>query len=283
MKSFLIKNSPLLVILLISAFIRFYHLGQVPPGLFMDEASNGYNAYSILKTGKDEYGNFLPLTIKAFGDYNPALSTYLLIPSIAVFGLTNFAVRFPSAFFGTLTVLLTYFLAKELFGEDTVNYTFKFKKTKIRISLAIIATLFMAIIPWHIQFSRYDHEANFLIFFSALGIWTLLKSKKSLLYLLASAFSFGLAFNTYHSAKVWVPLLVLSLAFWYKKDLLKYGIKIFYPLLILFIFSLPIILNFKSSLIRGAIKSQVNKNFALLLFIFIREMIPIKIIGIIKI
>ena len=121
MKYFLIKSKVLLIlIILLAALLRFYQLGKNPPSLFVDEVSNGYNAYSILKTAKDEYGNFLPVTIRAFGDYNPALSVYLLVPSIAAFGLNEFAVRFPSAILGTLTVLLTYFLIKKLFFADQI-------------------------------------------------------------------------------------------------------------------------------------------------------------------
>src|SRR3989344_292895 len=157
MKSFLIKNLPLASILFIAAILRFWNLGVNPPGLFVDEVSNGYNAYSIIKTGRDEYGNFMPLTFKAFGDYNLALSVYILVPSIAVFGLNEFAVRFPSALLGTLTVLLTYFLTKQLFKSGS-SFIAHHSSQK---NVALVAAFFLAISPWHLQFSRYDHEANF--------------------------------------------------------------------------------------------------------------------------
>ncbi|MBI2599051.1 glycosyltransferase family 39 protein [Candidatus Curtissbacteria bacterium] len=109
----------LLAIILLAAILRFYKLGSTPPSLYWDEASLGYNAYSILKTGRDEHGKFLPTTnFAAFGDYKPPGYIYTTVPSIAIFGLTEFAIRFPSALFGTLTVLLTYLLAKKLFGES---------------------------------------------------------------------------------------------------------------------------------------------------------------------
>src|SRR3990167_1069510 len=121
MKYFLIKSKVLLIlIILLAALLRFYQLGTNPPGLFVDEVSNGYNAYSILKTARDEYGNFLPSTFKAFGDYNLALSVYTLVPSIALFGLNEFAVRFPSALFGTLTVFLTYFLTLKISANPKI-------------------------------------------------------------------------------------------------------------------------------------------------------------------
>jgi len=108
----------LAAIFLLALAIRTVNLGNHPPGLTWDEAGLGYNAYSILKTGRDEHGIFMPLIFKSFGDYKPGIYVYLTVPSIAVFGLTEFAVRFPSALAGTLTVLFTYFLAKELFRRS---------------------------------------------------------------------------------------------------------------------------------------------------------------------
>ncbi len=51
----------LLLVFFIAFFLRFYKLDTIP-GLLRDEASIGYNAYSVLTTDKDEYGKLLPLT-----------------------------------------------------------------------------------------------------------------------------------------------------------------------------------------------------------------------------
>ena len=110
------KKLVLIAIILLAAILRFYKLAEVPPSLYWDEASLGYNAYSILKTGHDEHGVFLPITnFAAFGDYKPPGYVYMTVPSIALLGLSELAVRFPSALFGTLTVFLTYLIAKKLF------------------------------------------------------------------------------------------------------------------------------------------------------------------------
>src|SRR5258706_10515409 len=101
-------------IIILAIVLRFFQLGTNPPSLDWDEASIGYNAYSILKTGADEYGNKLPSTIRSFGDYKPPVYIYLDVPSVAFFGLNEVGVRFPSALFGSLSVLVMYFLAKEL-------------------------------------------------------------------------------------------------------------------------------------------------------------------------
>src|SRR3990167_8100088 len=99
-------------------FLRIYKVTQIPPALSWDEVSIGYNAYSILKTGRDEHGRYMPVdAFVAYGDYKPVLPVYLTVPFIALFGLNELAVRLPSALAGTLTVLLTYFLVLELFGK----------------------------------------------------------------------------------------------------------------------------------------------------------------------
>ena len=111
------KNKYLVILLLILALaivLRFYNLTNVPPGVNRDEASIGYTAYSLLQTGKDEYGRFLPISFQSFGDWKLPLYIYATAVSVKVFGLTEFAVRFPSAIFGILTVFLTYILVKEL-------------------------------------------------------------------------------------------------------------------------------------------------------------------------
>ena len=157
-------------IFFLAFFLRFYQLGSNPPSLDWDEASLGYNAYSILKTGMDEYGNVLPLSIRSFDDYKPPLYVYLTIPSIAVFGLSEFAIRFPSAFLGLLTVVVTYFFVRESFSE--------FGHGK-RESIALFSMFFMAISPWSLQFSRAAFEGNIGLFFLVTGLYLFLVGIKN--------------------------------------------------------------------------------------------------------
>src|SRR3990172_4288765 len=129
----------LLAIIILAVVLRFYRLGTTPPSLYWDEASLGYNAYSILTTGRDEHGEFLPIArFIAFGDYKPPGYIYATVPSIALFGLNEFAVRFPSALAGTLTVLLTYLLVQELFNN-------KLNIKHQTLNIASIAALLIAI------------------------------------------------------------------------------------------------------------------------------------------
>lgn len=154
------------LITLFAFLIRLYRLGQVPISLHWDEAVWGYNAYSILKTGRDEYGQILPFILRSFGDCKPAFYVYLVAISEAIFGLNEFAVRLPSALFGSLAVFLLFLVVKELFA------TFKGKGT-----VALIASFILATSPWHYHFSHGGWEVSVLAAFCLLGIWLFLKVK----------------------------------------------------------------------------------------------------------
>ncbi len=135
----------LILIILLAGLLRIPAIGEYPAGLNADEAAIGYNSYSLLQTGKDEYGNSWPLSFVSFGDYKPGLYFYMVMPFIAALGINEFAVRLPSALFGIGTVLLVYFLAKELFNQK---------------GAALASALLLAITPWHIHFSRGSWETN---------------------------------------------------------------------------------------------------------------------------
>lgn len=206
------------ILILILAFVlRFYKLGSNPPGLDWDENSNAYNAYSILKTGRDEHKNFLPVANQSFDDYKPPLYMYLNIPTVAVFGLTPLAARLPSAFFGFLTIPLFYFLSKKLLEGQ------KFVDAK---KAALIAMLLLAISPWHLQFSRVGFEANVALFFSIATISCIFVSFKKPKVLILSAVLAGLAIYGYHSERVYLPLLIIALVVIFRKDMIKIPKKI---------------------------------------------------------
>ncbi len=113
---FIKKFSVLLVLIfLIGLFLRVYKLAEIPVGLHGDEASIGYNAYSLLNTAKDQDGNFLPFSFDQFGNFRAAGYQYIDIPFIALFGLNALAVRLPAALFGSLTIIVFYFFLKEFF------------------------------------------------------------------------------------------------------------------------------------------------------------------------
>ncbi|MBI3443558.1 glycosyltransferase family 39 protein, partial [Candidatus Woesebacteria bacterium] len=209
------------LILALAAILRFYKLGEIPLSLDWDENSNAYNAYSIIKTGRDEYGDFLPITNRSFDDYKPPAYMYLNIPTVAVFGLTPFAARLPSAIFGFLTVPVIYFLAKKLFEKS--NEELKIKNFKLKIPE--IAMLFLAISPWHLQFSRVGFEATVGLFFAAAAVAAFLYGLESKKWLIVSAVAIGLSTYTYHTERIFVPLIFLAAIILYRQELAKIGKK----------------------------------------------------------
>lgn len=226
------KNVALFFILAVAAILRLWSLGSNPPHLTPDEASLGYNAYSILKTGKDEYGEIFPIIFKSFGDYKPGLYVYLTAPSVTVFGLNEFAVRLPSALAGLFAVWLFYQIVLLLFA-----------KQKHR-PLASIASLLLAISPWHIHFSRGAWEVNVALTLTLAGIYFFLKALEKNKFLVYSAVFFALTLVTYQGAKLATTIVVLLLLALYWKKILTFRKKtlaasFFIGLLI----SLPIILS----------------------------------------
>lgn len=202
-------------IVILASILRIYKLGEVPPSPDWDEAALGYNAYSIMQTGKDEYGKFMPVVLRSFDDYKPALYTYFVIPFIGLFNLNIISVRLPSVIFGILTVFASYFLVKEIFEVDKLSQVSK------RINadyIALLTSFLLAISPWHIQFSRIAFESNVGLAFNVFAALFFLKGLKNPKLLIFSVI-FGIAsVYVYQSEKVFTPLLFLSLIliFWKK-------------------------------------------------------------------
>jgi 4-amino-4-deoxy-L-arabinose transferase-like glycosyltransferase len=195
-------------IFILAIVLRFWNLAGNPPALYWDEASLGYNAYAIATTGRDEHGEFLPLTrFIAYGDYKPPGYIYATVPFIWIFGLNEFSVRFVSALSGSLTVLITYYLVKLLFSQEKLFLNFKFFK----FDVPIISMALLAVSPWHLQFSRGAFEANLATFFSVLGIWLFYLSKNKIICIFASVFSFVLSIYTFNTHRVFLPFLILFL------------------------------------------------------------------------
>lgn len=210
----------LIAIIVLAAFLRFWQLGQVPPSPDWDEAALGYNAYSLLKTGKDEYGQAWPLILRSFDDYKPAIYAYLAIFPVKLFGLNLWAVRLPAAIIGTLTVLLVYYLVKELFPAISPRRS-TFAHHPRCLALPLIASFLLAISPWHLQFSRVAFETAVGMAINVLVALLFLKSLKKPWLLPLVAFLAGLNIYVYQAEKIFTPLLVLVLVVVWHRTLLK--------------------------------------------------------------
>ena len=145
----LTTKTKLIIILVIATLLRFWNINSVP-SLNPDEAALGYNAYSLIQTGRDEHGISWPLHFKSFSDYKPGGYVYLALPFIKVLGLTPLTVRLPNLILSVLTVYILYKLVFLLFKSET---------------LALYSSLVLALSPWHIHFSRGAWESATSVFF----------------------------------------------------------------------------------------------------------------------
>lgn len=195
----------MLVVLLITglgAFLRLNNFLESPPAFHIDESDIGYQAYSLMLTGRDYFGNFLPVHPQSFVDRRPFLYMYLLIPFIKVLGLNELAVRLPSALFGIGTIPLVFWLGKLLFDN-----------TKRGLIFGLSCSFILATLTWHIHYSRLGYELTLLLFLYTLGLGTYLKWLQSskIHWLSLSVLFLSLSLYVYSTAKLLTPLLILSL------------------------------------------------------------------------
>ena len=244
------KNKILLIIIIVLAFLlRFWKLDTYP-AFNADEAALGYNAYSLILTGKDEHGNSWPVHFRSFNDFKPGGYVYLILPFVKVFGLNEWSVRSPNAILGVGTVYVLYLLTLALFKDKR---------------LSLISALFLAISPWHIHFSRGGWEVNTAAFFMLFGVYLFIKfikNKQSLPLrgnnwknLLFSFISFGISLYTYHSARLIVPLLGLGILviYWKELDIFKNLKKYLIYFLLFLLFLSPLSYDFT----KGSVSSRV--------------------------
>jgi len=206
-------------ILILSAALRLCQLGAVPQSLSWDEVAIGYNGFAISQTGRDEWLKILPISFKSFGDYKAPLAIYLNGVFTLVFGLEDWAVRLPAALSGIMGVLLIVFVTRELLE---FFYRPKSKAEVLNIKLMSLGCGFLlATTPWHIHFSRIAFESAIALTILLAGVWCFLRFIRygQLWSLLASAGLLAATFYTYHTPKIMVPLLLITLGGFFFKQL----------------------------------------------------------------
>ena len=212
----------LLLITLVGVFLFFHKLEFNPPGLYVDEALHGYSAYSILETGRDEYGKAFPIVFRLYGSYNEPLYIYLTTLPIKLWGLDIFSVRFMAALSGLLTVFVIYLFLRSM-------------------KLSILSSLFFSITPVVVFQGRIGYEVSLAFFLFCLGslfLWFSLKKPK---WIIPGFFVLSLATYSAYAERFTVPFLILFFVIAFKKVFLaKNGIRYFmYGCLVLVLTQIP--------------------------------------------
>lgn len=229
------KHRLLIAILFFAAILRLWRLADNPPHLTSDEAALGYNAYSILKTGRDEHGEFLPVIFKSFGDWKPGLYIYLDVPFVVVLGLNEWSTRLPGALSGVIAVWLVYLLAGEIFMD----------KEKWRRPAQLFTSFFLAISPWHLQFTRGAWEAGVSLTLTVAGVYFFLRALRDKeKYFIFSALCFALTLWVYQGAKSSTAIIIIGLIILFYQGLTKLPRGTLLKGIVLgFIISLPILMS----------------------------------------
>ncbi len=206
----------LAAVILLSLFLRFFKLSEYPIQLNHDEISQLYDTESIVKTGKDIYGNFLPLAFPSTGDYKVGHYIYISTIPYLIFGHQEFTIRIAAAFFGSLTVL----------GVFLFTYTFSGN-----FWIALTCSGLVAITPSEIFYSRKSFENVIgvsLVFFGLYYLFESLRQNNRKVFSYIGVFLMILAMYIYTSHTMVVPLLLLSFAILFRKEIkTKFLIKLF--------------------------------------------------------
>jgi 4-amino-4-deoxy-L-arabinose transferase-like glycosyltransferase len=221
----------IVIILAIGFFLRLWQFPNPPPGLYLDEASSGYDAFALLQTGMDRWGIRYPVYFIHWGSGQNALYTYLSMPLVAILGLSRFSIRLLNALFGILTLPLLYATIKPTLGK----------------SAAMMATLLLALMPWHAMFSRWALESQLLPFFLLLGTFTvqraLAREKQNVWHWFALV-PWAISLYAYAIAYLLVPLLLGLIIIFYRETILRNWKIWLVNLIILGLFAAPLVLFF---------------------------------------
>jgi len=189
------------VVFIIAIITRLSFLTTFPPGLDQDEAVNGYDAYTLLHTGRDHRGNVFPILLQSFEDWVPSLLTYTTVPSVALFGLSVWSVRLVVALYGVGGVALLYALCRQLSLSKWWS-----------LGGATVLTLS----GWHLYFSHYAIPPSIVPFFSFLFLIVLMKwfslkdsqrSVQTLWWGVAMGGSASLLTHAYSTLNLHIPVL----------------------------------------------------------------------------
>lgn len=224
----------LILIVILAFFLRAIDIEGNPKSMYGDELTLVYDAYSILKTGQDQKGNFLPLFFE-MGGGRPAGYIYATIPFVAIFGPTATAARTVSVLSGVGVVVLMYLISSNLISKY----------------IGILAALVASLTPWELNLSRGAFESHFALFLALVGLYLFLFSFKKTKFLLLSAIFFAFSMQTYSTYTFTVPIFFALLIYLFKDKIAKsFSYTYLFPALL--IVGLSLAFSLFTSFNRGA-------------------------------
>ena len=191
--------------------LRVIHLGSIPPALNQDEAVNGYDAYSLALTGRDHHGHLWPVYgLESYGDWVSPLLTFLTAPVVGLFGLSVASVRATTAILSVLAIPAVCLLGIELFRRPAIG---------------LVAAWYMALSPWAVHRGRFAIPPSAVPTMMALTMlaitWAI--RRRSGRMAIAAAVAAGLTTAAYPTMKLYVPLLLLTALWVFRRGLAQLG------------------------------------------------------------
>jgi len=196
-----------LLIIFLSLALTLPKLNSIPDGFQWDEAASGYNSYSLLKTGKDEWGVSWPLFIKSFGDYKSAFLSYVIMPFFVLGGVNQAMARMP-------TVILA------AAGALGLIIFIKNKSTK---NLALLTGLILVTNPWFLHYARIAFEPmpSLGLMLLGFGFWTSQRHRVKIFGSLLLVMSM----YVYHSTRLFLPLIMIMYLVIFNQHKIKAQLK----------------------------------------------------------
>jgi len=189
------------IIMVLASILRLYKLGEVPYGLQQDEASIGYDAFTLARYGIDRNGYHWPVYPITWGcGGGSPLLIYINVLTIALFGTGIVKLRLVPAICGILTVALFYMSLRLVFASH------KFKN-----EASLLGAFFLAVCPWHVILSRWSLDCNIMPFNLMVSVYLFLlgaKKKSTPLYCLSAA-AFSICMYSYGAATIVIPIFLL--------------------------------------------------------------------------
>ncbi len=196
----------LALIFAVGALVFFIKLSTIPSGMYIDETLPAYSAYSIIKTGRDEYGKVFPLVFRFYGSYNPPLFIYLTAIFESVLGLTPLAVRLPSSLAGLLSVIPIYLLLKDKLLKNSLT--------------SFVSGIFFVITPWIVLHSRVGYEVSLGYLLLSLGVYFTYRGLTQGKYLAVGMMFLSLSTYAAYAERFIVPFFIIGILIFFQRSLL---------------------------------------------------------------